>query len=181
MLCNKLEELYEYLTALFVADLELPTEFDIKYMIYSCVVKKNNPATNIKKFIDFIKVIEENEASILEASEDPFDTYLPEELFNCDTVSCFTFFNMIFDEDYLPNDDDSRLIALRMCYVARHMDVLKGRVEQAIYLLKKARSICENIGEDFLYSIPYVYSHVDKPCDCYDYEMSGDCHHVDDI
>ena len=125
MLCNKLEELYEYLTGLFVADLELPTEFDInKYMIYSCVVKKNNSATNIKRFIDFIKVIEENEASILEASEDPLDTYLPEELFNCDTVSCFIFFNMIFDEDYLPTDDDSRLIALRMCYIARHTDVV---------------------------------------------------------
>ena len=91
-------------------------------------MKRNNLATNVKKFINFIKAIEENEASILEASEDPFDTYLPEELFNCDTVSCFIVFIMIFDEDYLSTDDDSRLIALRIYYIARHMDVLKGRV-----------------------------------------------------
>ena len=183
MLYLRLEELQEYLPALFIDDLELPTEFDIKLMIYSCVVNKNKPITTIKMLTDFIKIIEDNEAVILEASEDPFDTYLPEELIKVsnDIVSCFQFFQMLLDEDYLPSVEDSHLIVHRICYIVRHVDVMKSRVEEVIQLLKKTRSICDDIGTDFLNSIPCLYTHIDKPCDCYQYQMSGDCHHIDDL
>ena len=179
---EQLAELYVFLALLFNTDISLPCAAVLKDVIFDNAAKKN-ASIDLEAFIKFVDHIEKYYAEIVTACSNSSSNaneqvcYLSEaEVSSANKQACIAFFNMILSEDYSPTEEDRYLLTSRIFYIVRDPRIKKCRVVEVFLKLREAKYICEAIPTVTLYTPSYD----EHSCECFEYEMSGNCSHTFD-
>lgn len=180
MYSKELDELCIYLAHLFNKKLALPDTSTLEEIISNNLTKTNSHWIK-EAFIEFVDQVQQNFLDILQESSNPHTTFLnDEELSEDNEDACMTFFSMILNESYSPSAVDTSLLMSRIFLIVRHESVTAPRIVEIMQLLNLAKFICNKINT--VPPSPYMPSYDEHSCDCFEYQMSGDCSHsLDDV
>ena len=171
------EKLEHYLSALFNSNLDLPPLHEIKNVLHKFVIEDDFPAFAIHMLIKFIEVIERDFDEIMENTNE--DSRTAEDRSH-QANDCLRFFELILCDKYVPNDEDNEFFLQRFFHYAQCSNVEDVRMFSVMCLLIDLKDLCEEIPNFILNAPSKTITFDSKHCSCYEYQMSGDCYHLDD-
>lgn len=171
------EKLDHYLSALFISNLDLPSSNELKRILHQFIIQDDFPAFAIKMLIDFIETIERDFDKIMESADNNSKTV---EHRVYETNDCLRFFELILCDKYVPNVEDCEFFLQRIFHYAQCFGVEELRVFSILSILTDLKHLCEEIPNFILNAPSKTIAFDSKHCSCYEYQMSGDCYHLDD-
>ena len=171
------EKLEHYFSALFNSNFDLPSSYEIKCVLHKFVMDDDFPAFAVHMLIKFIEVIEKGFDEIIKNSYENSQTI---EDRSYQVTDCLRFFELILCDKYVPNDEDNEFFLQRFLHYAQCSNVKDIRVLSVLSLLVKLKYHCEEIPHFLLNAPCKTITFDSKHCSCYEYQMSGDCYHLDD-
>lgn len=88
---------------------------------------------------------------------------------------CLTFFKIVLNEEMVPMPQALDVLRDHCIHIVQYDECHEARVNETLDLFKKVQNYCSNA--QCIFPLKEIDA---KHCNCYEYEMSGDCHHVDD-
>ncbi|MEL6887029.1 MAG: hypothetical protein AAFP87_21165 [Pseudomonadota bacterium] len=172
--------LKNYLSSLFIEFYAIPSYEAVHIVINNYLSECLFPAFGIAGILDIINSILKIEKHLKILSTNYTLGSIQSAYPNLDIYEedkCLEFFKIVLKEEMVPMPQSLEILEHHCIHIVQYNECNETRVDEAISLLKKVRDFCENVKCIF----PLKVKDIDaKHCDCYEYEMSNNCEHVDD-
>lgn len=171
------DKLEHFLSALFFSNYNLPHLYQLKSLLHKFVIGDDFPGFEIVMLTNFIETIEEVFDEIMKSASDN-SKIMEHRVY--DANDCLQFFELILCYKYVPFAQDCEFFVNRIFYYAQCSNVDDVRVFSALSLLMDFKGLCKQIPDFILNAPSRTFAFDSQNCSCYQYEMTGDCYHVDD-
>lgn len=177
---SDIKVLKNYLSSFFIDFYGIPSYESVLVIINNYLSECLFPAFGIAGLIDIIDHILKNETHLRILSGHDILGSVQLHYPNLDIYEedkCLMFFKIVLNEEMVPLPQSLETLYHHCVDIVQHNECNETRVKETITLFKKVREFCANAQCIF----PLQVKEIDaKHCDCYEYELSGNCQHDDD-